>query len=245
MSPRLLRPRASGLFDPRTIGTMRAWYDFSDSSTLTLVNSLVSEIRNKSGTAPTLSQSVEANRPSLSSIGGRQAALFDGSNDHLFSNTAVRGEGTLFGVYGRTGDASVVAAAFGESTPNIVQFAIGVTTGGDGSGDPIASGRFSGAGGVLTATRINSAASTVVVSSTFALTTAPTIRANGTAGSVSSSAQTGNRSHAAIGARNSTDTYGLFWNSTVGEVLFYSSVLSESQITSVERYLAAKWGITL
>jgi hypothetical protein len=224
---------------------MRAWYDFSDSSTLTLVNSLVSEIRNKSGTAPTLSQDVEANRPSLDSIGGRQAALFDGSNDHLFSNTAVRGEGTLFAVYGRTGDANVVAASFGESTPNQVQFAIGVTTGGDNSGDPAAFGRFTGTGGVLTGTRINSAASTVVVSSTFALTTAPTIRSNGVQGSVSSSSFVGNQSYAAIGARNSNGTYLLFWNSTIGEVLFYPSVLNASQITAVERYLAEKWGITL
>jgi len=246
MNPRLLRPRASATgFDPRKIGTLAAWYDFSDSSTLALVNSLVSEIRNKSGTAPTLSQGVEANRPSLSAINGKQAALFDGANDHLFSNTAVAGEGTIFAVFGRTGNNNSVAVSFCAAPSTITALAVGTAAGNDATADASVFGRFSGTGGVFTGTAQTLDSPHVVVSGTFNRTAAPALRVNGVTGTQSVSAFTGNANQAAIGARNVSTTYQSFFNSTVGEVLLYPSVLSAAQIQAVERYLAAKWGISL
>lgn len=242
MSPRLLRPRQAGGFDPRTLGTLLAWYDFSDSSTLTLVSDFVSEIRNKSGTAPTLSQGIEANRPSLSTIGGRQAASFDGSNDHLFSNTAVQGWGTLFVAHGGSFAASRAAASFCTSASGSAafrSFAVGSISGG-----VTAWGRqgTSGGGTSLGVGRILSAGS-YVVSATFDQTPPPVLRANGVVGSGAGANLIGNADQASIGARNQNG-YGAFWNSTIGEVLYYPVVLTASQITAVENYLRAKWSVT-
>lgn len=244
MSPRLLRPRAAGGFDPRTIGTMLAWYDFSDSSTLTIVSDLVSEIRNKSGTAPTLSQGIEANRPSLSTLGGRQAALFDGSNDYLFSSTATQGFGTLFAAVGNTtgSNAERIVANFAQTSPFIESFNIGRNSNSLRLGS---AGRWTGTGGVNTSTTINVALSDGnIVAATFSRTTAPVVRVNGSTTSLGSgSISPGNQAHAAIGARLTNAAYTAFWNSTIGEVLYYPVVLTAEQIAAVENYLKAKWSV--
>jgi hypothetical protein len=48
-----------------------------------------------------------------------------------------------------------------------------------------------------------------------------------------------------IGCRYRNSANDQFWNGQVAEFLVYQSALSSSQITRLERYLAAKWGITL
>jgi len=241
MNPRLLRPTARGSFDPRTIGTMLAWYDFSDTSSLTLVNGFVSEIRNKSGTAPTLSQAIETDRPSLGTLGGRQAGVFDGSNDHLFSNTNVQGFGTMFAAVSR-GAANRAICGFGTSAGAVVQqFALGT-----GSGlSQQAFVRSNVAGGVFSAFFNNVDAANFVLSTTFTQTANPNIRTNGqtVSGAVGTSLNS-NQAYASIGARNNNGVYGLFWDAAVGEVLYYDFTLSTAQIEAVERYLSRKWGIT-
>jgi hypothetical protein len=241
MSPRLLRPTARGSFDPRTIGTMVAWYDFSDTSSLTLVNGFVSEIRNKSGTAPTLSQAIEADRPSLGTLGGRQAGVFDGSNDHLFSNTNTPGSGTMFAAVSR-GATNRAICGFGQNPAGVVQqFAIGT-----GSGlSQQAFGRFSGAGGVNTASFNNVDAATFVLAATFTQTAAPSLRTNGqTVSGAAGTSLNSNQPYASIGARNNNNVYGLFWDAAIGEIVYYNFILSTAQIEAVERYLSRKWGIT-
>jgi hypothetical protein len=241
MNPRLLRPIASGSFDPRTIGTMLAWYDFSDTSSLTLVNGFVSEIRNKSGTAPTLSQATEADRPSLGTLGGRQAGVFDGSNDYLFSSTAVQGFGTMFAAVARGGNNQAIAGFGTNIGATVLQFVIGTGN----SSRQQSFGRSSVAGGVNTQTFNNLDPSTYVLAATFTQTAAPSVRTNGqTASGAAGSSIGSNQSYAAIGARNVNNVYGAFWNSTVGEVLYYNFTLSTAQIEAVEQYLSRKWGIT-
>lgn len=75
MSPRLLRPRASGQFDPRTISGLGFWYDFGDTSTVTLDgNNLIQQVNDKSGSGRNLTQTTAANRPGIATVNGRQAA---------------------------------------------------------------------------------------------------------------------------------------------------------------------------
>jgi hypothetical protein len=239
MNARLLRPTASGRFDPRSIGTMVAWYDFSDTSSLTLVNDLVSEIRNKSGAAANLSQGIEANRPSLSTLGGRQAGLFDGSNDHLTSGTAApQGFGTMFLAHG-AGTGNRAAATFARSSPVLEVLSIGVS-----SGNPGAFGRWTGAGGVNAGISATPSASSVYVTySTFIRTSNATIFSNGATSGGTSPPST-NTASQLLGGSNLNSTIGSFWNSTIGEILYYDAVLSSSQLLAVERYLKAKWGAT-
>ena len=73
MSPRLLRPRASGSFDPRSIAGLAAWYDASDASSLfqnsngttavSALNDPVGRWSDKSGNARHLTQATNSQRP--------------------------------------------------------------------------------------------------------------------------------------------------------------------------------------
>lgn len=84
MSPRLLSPRASGAFTPRSISGLLAWYDAADASTLTIATG-VSAWADKSGNNHTLRQPIGNNQPASGTrtIGGRNALDFDGTNDVL------------------------------------------------------------------------------------------------------------------------------------------------------------------
>lgn len=83
MSPRLLRPRATG-FNPKSIANLAAWYDFNDSSTIT-ISTGISSVTDKSGNGRALSQTTPNNQPTWNSAGlnGKGIASFDGLNDRL------------------------------------------------------------------------------------------------------------------------------------------------------------------
>jgi hypothetical protein len=83
MSPRLLRPRATG-FNPKSISGLAAWYDAADSSTISTATG-VSEWRDKSGNSYHLSQSVANNQPATGTrtVNGLNGLNFDGTNDAL------------------------------------------------------------------------------------------------------------------------------------------------------------------
>jgi hypothetical protein len=94
MSPRLLRPLASG-FDPRKIANLAVWLDFSDTSTLfqnsdgttpaTAASDPVGYVADKSGAGRNATQSTANNRPTITSstFNGKRGLAFDGSNDSL------------------------------------------------------------------------------------------------------------------------------------------------------------------
>lgn len=65
MSPRLLRPRDS--FGPRNIAGLQLWLDASDSSTMTMNGTTVSEWRSKAGTIA-LTQSTASAQPTLTRV---------------------------------------------------------------------------------------------------------------------------------------------------------------------------------
>jgi len=80
MSPRLLRPRATG-FTPRNIAGLVQWYDAADQSTMTLNGTTVSEWRSKVG-GVAVSQGTAAAQPTLTQnyYNGRSALTFDGGD---------------------------------------------------------------------------------------------------------------------------------------------------------------------
>jgi hypothetical protein len=94
MSPRLLRPRATGTFRPTNIPNLAGWWDASDPATLfdaTTGGSLVSASgavarwEDKSGNGFHATQGTANNRPLrlAAQFNGRDALDFDGSNDSL------------------------------------------------------------------------------------------------------------------------------------------------------------------
>jgi len=125
MSPRLLRPRASG-FNPRSISGLTAWWDASDASTITAVSGGVSVWLDKSGLGRTLYQGVAANRPATGTrtIGGKNALDFDGSNDALLSGdpAVVAGSNPAsYSVNAQAARAFTVFAVCSSDTPNAVK----------------------------------------------------------------------------------------------------------------------------
>ena len=119
MSPRLLRPRQTG-FDPRSIAGLAAWWDFADSSSITLNGGNISQILDKSGAGRIASQSTALNQPALTSNAqnGRSMATFDNLRTHLAYQSDIftfNGAATVFVVckdvttFGGTGLADYAA----------------------------------------------------------------------------------------------------------------------------------------
>lgn len=92
MSPRLLRPRASGI-TPLQVPGLQLWLDGSDSSTITLNSNTVSEWRDKRSNGTRLaSQPTAANQPDFRAAGaginGRSTVFFKASSWMDTSGTA-------------------------------------------------------------------------------------------------------------------------------------------------------------
>jgi hypothetical protein len=132
MNPRLLRPLASGEFDPRRIANLTGWYLATDSTSYTESSGRISEWRDKSGAGNHVTQTVSNNNmPTLfessgdtqnttrAVINGRQALFFDGVNDRLLTtNTVTSGQSrTVFAVLQRTNNSTTATvAAFGDTS---------------------------------------------------------------------------------------------------------------------------------
>jgi hypothetical protein len=238
MSPRLLRPRAPSGFNPRTLSGLSAWYDASVTSSVTLTGGFVSQWNDLSGNGINLSQSTEANRPGTATVNGRQAVDFDGSNDNLNNTTEVT-PGTVFNVH-------IIDTSAGQSVYG-VQSGSGATVRssslifsslGEYRSQSIASGFNAGfSGGSRTANPRISA-------HTFS-GTAIAGRLDG-AGFGGTTTTTGTNVNGVwLGIRNIGGVLSLPMDGKICEHLIYNRVLSDTEIATVERYLAAKWGVTL
>jgi hypothetical protein len=88
MSPRLLRPRATG-FNPKSISGLQLWLDASDASSVVLNGSTVSQWSDKSGNGRNATQGTANNQPTFSAAArnGRSVLSFDGSNDSLLTSS--------------------------------------------------------------------------------------------------------------------------------------------------------------
>lgn len=144
MSPRLLRPLASG-FNPKSIAGLQAWFDADDASTFTLTGTDVSEWRDKSGNGFAVSQSTGADQPNRTgTVGGRATVDFNGTSDHLFSDGT--GLSTFF-----SGDQSLTCFCVGEmhTAAEIAINSLGTwfSLGSSSSGTPFAYMRSNGADG--------------------------------------------------------------------------------------------------
>jgi hypothetical protein len=71
--------------DPTSIADLKAWFDGSDSASMILSGSSVSQWNDKSGNGFNAAQATAANKPTLVSsvLNGKSIVRFDGSNDFL------------------------------------------------------------------------------------------------------------------------------------------------------------------
>ena len=246
MNNRILRPRASG-FNPASISGIANWWDANDASTITLDTGAVSEWRSKAGLKNAASQSTANNRPVTTTVNGKTALSFDGSNDGLnFTGTS------------RTDETWIIAAA--QTADQSGQRQI-ISDGGNGTGMSatkaavklleVAFGGFTEGTNRLRV-EYSVTASTLMGPGVFTCVRSAAaggfVFIDGTqrTGAVSPFASSFSTSNADTMSRIGYYSSALFqFQGWIGEILCYSRPLSDSERLRVERYLGKKWGITV
>jgi hypothetical protein len=246
MSPRLLRPRATG-FNPKSIATLAGWWDASVTSSLAQLSTgdtavaadsdPVGSWADLSGNGRNLTQSTTNNRPVYKTgvLNGKPVIDFDGVNDSMLASFTLAQPITYFVVYRY--DATITTGnprVFDGATGNTMSFfgstsstLMGIYAG--SSADPFISmaqrTQFSiteiQANGASTAVRLNGASVNFSLSS-----------------NIGAGAPNGIR----LGAFSQSSTFG---DVSFAEVLIYSSIIAESAARRVRSYLGKKYGITV
>jgi hypothetical protein len=255
MSPRLLRPVASG-FNPKTIAGLVGWWDPSDTATVTTDSGAVSQLNDKSGLARHATQTTPNNRPAYSgTINGRNVMTFDGSNDRLVtgleSNT-LTGYATFFCVCQVDATWSDATAnnkspLFGRNASGAgASYGINLTTSSPASGTLGINVQWRGVGfNLVGSPPVSKGAPQLFVGRPAA--TGRLRRVNGS-GSESTTTPPAAGTDAAAGnfLIIGADLPELrFWSDLIAEVLVYNRDLTLAEISTIEKYLGKKWGITI
>lgn len=238
MSPRLLRPRASG-FNPKSIAGLAAWYDASAASSITLNGSTVSQWSDLSGNGRHQVQATASLQPNYNATGlnGKGTLTTTGTQWMQASAFASSSSATIFLVW-------QVASAAG--TPYIFQ---------RGTVNDVHSFLMNPGGNTLQARRGSSNQGTVTVSDlqtsgiwrigtlVFSTTLSRIFNGNtqGTDNTATVSAPVGNK----VLTLFALDSATLSGHPGIAEFLYYSSQLDATQQASVRSYLSKKWGLTL
>jgi hypothetical protein len=210
----------------------------------TATNDPVGYWRDKSGNNRHATQATGASRAAVASVAlnGRKSIGFDGTDDSLELPALDITPATVLGV---------VRHSTGTSAAARTPFALS-------EGGSYLHAQFiqSGASQMVALTHNAARASYIangvdVLGASFLLSSSQSASGGGTVGRLNgtdlpySAAIQDSGGANRIGCRYRNSANDQFWNGQVAEFLVYQSALSSSQITRLERYLAAKWGITL
>jgi hypothetical protein len=234
MSPRLMRPRATG-FNPKTLTGLLVWMDSSDSSTYTIASG-VSEWRDKSGNGRSFTQSTANNQPIVSATtqNGKALLEFDGVNDKLAAtgNWLQIANCTLFAAYRRTAGVYggiITSTGNSDNSPGIIVDTSRGAVRGYSNFSPEAVGA---------ADSFHIVSGTVTNGATVTYT-------NGT--QISTSVASGT-----LGVDQTTTSIGTYrqaaanyFGGYIGEILAWNRVLTTTERQTVERWLGKRWGVTV
>lgn len=220
-----------GSFNPNTVAGLIAWYDANDSATITKASDRVSQWNDKSSEGNNLTQGTGADQPLWVDAvqNGKPIIRFDGvseSINDLITNTYTQPT-TLFIVATSPTESASDSKAFidGDSSRQIFN----LQTTGVGyrvwAGTTLQGGTRQ-TGFKLFRVKFNSTSSSLHINNTSTL---------------SGDAGTNSIEGFQIGA--STHFGGGFANFDLCELLFYDADVSAGDITSIEAYLNAKWGL--
>ena len=244
-------------FDPLSIAGCKLWLDASDTSTISLSGSAVTQWNDKSGNGYNFAQGTSANRPSSGTRtqNGLNVIDFDGTNDFL-TTTASK---SAFNFLNNT--TATLFLAMKNDTTTGVQFIIcnnGGSNGqigiyyytsstnyisreGNGSGTPTYDITVAGNNTNVKYLTYKSdpANATAANRIKFAVDNGAFSGANTQTQAANASDSTRNLS---IGDAESPDS-GIPMDGFFGEILIYNTILSNDDITDVQTYLSGKWGI--
>ena len=247
MSPRLLRPRATG-FDPRSIATLSYWLDASDSTTVTTVSGAVSSWASKVGTG-TATQGTAANRPAYTTAGrnGKNVLTFDGTNDFLTTSTLSLAQPFTIFWAGRSNGNAPGGTNAGpyvcDGSTSLTRVAV------IWNGDGVSAGN--GRLGLFAGTNVVQAGSGTQAYNAWAVVAGTFNGASSVLRAYGAEIATGNAGSTNITALILGDRFtslpisGTPFNGPWGEFLIYTGSLTTAQIRQVERYLGSKWAVTL
>jgi hypothetical protein len=228
MSPRLLRPRQAGGFNPKSISGLNLWIDFSDTSTITLDgNRLIQQINDKSGIGVNLTQSTASNRPSLSTINGKQCGNWGTSTNSIQLSNSTTGRN-----YREAAIVAVWDANTNVFTPAFAALLSGTATGSAILGFNTASW-LSGVQGSDYPTRILNGVTTDVAF--------PAIKSPSVVQGFANTAQSWQGTSIGMDRNNA----GRGWLGRIGEVLCFNRELTAAERQTIMRGLAAKWKVVL
>ena len=261
MIPNLIIGTASvqQVFSPASIANLKAWYDASDTATISLSGSAVTQWNDKSGNSYNLTQGTAARRPTsgVNTLNSKNVITFDG-NDVLQASTA-----SNWTFLNNSGGATVFMAAYYDTsavqtmifdTSGSTTGAVGVTTF-RGSADKL--GAFVVYGSAGNYVSLDSNLQTLTDATAFywsmkldnSNATAANrikVRLNGGA-EQGANASTNAPSASApaqplfLGSYDSAGSQG--FQGRIAEIIMYSGILSAGDISLVNAYLAAKWAI--
>lgn len=237
MSPRLLRPRASG-FNPKTIAGLQLWLDAADSSTIS-IDTGVSQWRDKSSTASVWAQAVGNEQPATGTqtINGKNVIEFDGSNDSLSCVTPLSTSMPLsFFVVQRI----VATRTFG------MTYTSGTAAGHFNIRQNQSTGGLNIVAGASGAGVINDSVDRTAISDIIAwivpASQNSTLFRNGSSLTVLNAALKPILTGTHFLGRRSDGFHAYI---RIAEVIAYNAVLTTLQRKAVESYLGKKWGITV
>jgi len=269
MNARLLRPTASG-FSPRRIASLALWLDASADSSLTLNGSTVSEWRDLSGNARHFLQATAAQQPNATArtqngrrvldyeagqvLAGNAAALNVARNIGQMTAIVAAKLDTVNNAPPAGGNRVIFVASIGTGIGGRFFFAVPTGTVGVSRSFTVGGRRLDADSfASLAAPQDTAGTNPAVVSGIISYSNATgLIRQNGTqvaSGSLLTSDNTSDTDSQAVGIGASANSDGSVNSNQldgwIGEVIVYQRQLTTSELSALERYLGAKWGITV
>jgi hypothetical protein len=216
-------------FSPSDISNLAIWLDAADASTLTLDGSNnVEQWNDKSGNGRHVEQSNATLRPArtLSSINGLTALTFDGTDDRLIGTFASIAQPATFFIVSRIANVTGAKILFdSRQTTAHSLFSNAAALSIISAASSISGGTVAAATAFMSSGQFNGA------SSVLRLNRSQVATGNAGVGSLTDGISLG-----------ISRTGGSPLNGSIAELVYYSKLLSAGEITSVEDYLAAKWG---
>jgi len=253
-----------GGFVPTDIAGLKAWYDASDTSTISLSGSAVTQWNDKSGNNFHVTQSTSAQRPSsgINTINSKNVLTFGGddvlaagsSADWVFLHNSTGSTVFAVAIDDNTVDFeySIFADSVGSSEVGCgLRIALDganprtlspfVSTGG-GSGtlvSLISGGTFSSGTAFYVSGIWDNNNATLANRSLWRKNGGTQFGTNAQNDSPVSS-----NPARALCIGNNTNTGSYAWTGKIAEIIMYTGVLSSGNVASVNSYLASKWGIS-
>ena len=247
-------------FTPSSIAGLKLWLDASDTATISLSGSAVTQWTDKSANAYTFTQATAANQPvsGTATQNGKNVMVYS-TNDSLAGTSAASvwkflSDGSTYSIFFAGKTTSTTTQQISLSTYSGSGFSIGVQVSLT-STNQLNHGVFRNVSGALA---VDNNSSTNATGTTFTYLTLLADPANGTAANRSdyrvlqgsaiknntvTNAPDGSNPFQALRVGDYIQAGAVGWIGQIGEIIIYTSILSAGDVLKVQEYLAAKWGV--